>query len=198
MPKKLHMCPINELESIYRQIQSGIWYDENILAEFRPFAKKYIDKMIEKFEFEYGFKNISLEDYYKKLGNKKDEYIRGYKDYCNTLKLKMIFKMHNKSDEKLFISFGAEKIKSRNICAQQPMGKILLGIICELGMQVLHKQKWCGPGTSLRQKSEKFSKWCKELGYFKMICCDGSAFDSTQHIDIIECVDAYFLNQIVI
>jgi hypothetical protein len=198
-PFKLHRCNINELESLYRQIQSGISYDENIMKEFIKYSKSIIDNLIIKFYCEKGFEKISINWYYSKLGSKRYEYKKGYEKYENCTKLAMSYKMHNKSDEKIIIDFNEIKAKSRNICAQQPMGKIVFGMCCELGAQVISYYDWSGPGLSLKQKGEKFSNWSKNIfrNNCTVISCDGSAFDSTQHEILIKEIDSYFLNRVL-
>jgi hypothetical protein len=197
-PIKLHHCTINEIESVYRQILCAITFDISIMNEFITFSHKYIDRMFKDFILTKGFKELSLDDYFVKLGSKKKEYIDGYLDYLNNLPLKLIFKMHTKTDEKIFINPEEPKSKARNICAQLPMSKVLMGLVCELGMQCLHSQEWCGPGYSLKEKSEKFSNWSQELGP-KMcsLCVDGSSFDSTQHEILLEQIDSYYLRRVI-
>jgi hypothetical protein len=198
-PIKLHKCVKNELESVYRQVQSGIFYEKHIMDEFIKFSQKQIDYMFDIFLQEHQFEKIYLEDYYKKLGVKRKEYKEGAKEYYDGERIKKIFKMHNKFDEKQFVSFVDFKSKSRNICAQLKQGKVLLGIPCELGMQLLHTMKWSGPGNKYSDRCKKFSEWIEFIGEenCSIICCDGSAFDSTQHQIMIEKIDSYFLNKVL-
>jgi hypothetical protein len=197
-PLKLHRCRINEMESLYRQVQAGIFYEEEIADEFIKFAHKRIDKMIDEYYSEHqDDKIITMEDYLQKIGPRRYEYMEGLDEYYRGDKLKLAYKMHNKDDEKQFIDFNDPKSKSRNICAQLPMGKILLGIPCELGMRVLHAQKWCGPGNTFIERCKKFCQWISNIINCEVICCDGSSFDSTQHKKFIEEIDAYFMNRIL-
>jgi hypothetical protein len=198
IPFKLHKCSRNEIESVYRQIKTVIRYDDKVAREFIRFAHREIDKMIYEFVANHkDFKHMTLEEYYKKLGNKRREYQQGYARYLLDGAVRLIFKGHSKIDEKIIIDFNEVKGKSRSICAQTPIGKILLGIPCELAQQVLHEYDWYGSGVSLGDKSKKFSKWVQQIPNCACICADGSAFDSTQHQLFIEQIDGYFLNKIL-
>lgn len=197
-PLKLHRCRINEMESLYRQVQAGIFYEEDIAKDFIKFSQKRIDKMVEEYYADnQNDRNITMDDYLQKIGPRKYEYMEGLEEYYRGDKLKMAYKMHNKDDEKQFIDFNDPKSKSRNICAQLPMGKVLLGIPCELGMRVIHKQKWCGPGNTFVERCKKFAEWISKIIGCEVICCDGSSFDSTQHKKFIEQIDGYFMNKIL-
>lgn len=197
-PVKMHHCSINELESMQRQMSCGNWYDEELAWDFIKFSQKYIDDMVREFSMTTGFSEIYLDQYYQKLGNKRSEYQEGYQDYINGFDVKLIYKMHSKTDEKCYKDPVDINTKARNICAQLPIGKVLMGIVCELGMQVIHSQPWCGPGSSLKDKGIKFSKFVKKLGVeCSALCADGSAFDSTQYELFIKNIDGYFLKKII-
>jgi hypothetical protein len=197
-PLKLHKCVRNEAESVYRQIQSGISYEDKIMSEFIAFSHTRINKWVDEYYEEHPEDRITLEEYYSKIGPRRHEYEQGYEEYQSGIKYKMMYKMHNKDDEKQFINFNDFKSKSRNICAQLPMGKIILALPCELGMKVIHSKDWCGPGNNYKTRCEKFSKWIASIGYnTNLICCDGSSFDSTQHKILIDEIDTYFLNRII-
>lgn len=197
-PLKLHRCRVNELESLYRQIQAGIFYDKKIAKEFIKFSHNIINTMVENYYSNNPHSRmITMEQYLQKIGPRKYEYMQGLEEYYRGDKLKMAYKMHNKDDEKQYLDFNDPKSKSRNICAQLPMGKILLGIPCELGMDVLHSQPWCGPGNTFVERCKKFCNWIINIIDCEVICCDGSSFDSTQHRLFIEEIDSYFLNRIL-
>jgi hypothetical protein len=191
-PYKLHRCVNNEVEAIYRQLKVKIRPDMEVIKDFKKFCKKRIDDLINNNEIE----ETGFIEYINKFAPSKNEYMQGYNSYLEGHKLDLGYKMHSKTDEKFFINYGEVKLKSRNISAQSSMAKALMGFITHTGMKLLHNQEWSGPGRNNEQHINKFQNWIDEIPNCSVLCVDGSAFDSTQHREILECVDAYFLTKI--
>jgi len=195
-PFKIHPCCLNQCEAVYRQVQVRITYSERKMNNFLKFAKREIDRIVEAYYSKYD-DYISLEKYFSKLGSKRKEYVDGYDLYLRGDEVRMEFKMHNKSDEKIVIHWKLPKGKARNISAQKQIAKVIFGLVCEYGMRIIHKEEWCGAGKNYEQKCNNFKEWAKKLGEIgSFICCDGSAFDSTQHQILIKNIDSYFLRRV--
>jgi hypothetical protein len=191
-PYKLHRCQNNEIEAIYRQLKIKLRPDPKELKEFSKFCRKEIDKIFTCNIIE----ETDVMDYINSMGPKRYEYKQGYEFYEEGRKLDLKFKMHPKTDEKFFIKYGEPKLKSRNISAQSAMAKSLMGFLCDTGMKILHQQEWSGPGKNPNERCEKFEQWIKEIPNCAVMSVDGSAFDSTQHREILEVTDKYFLEKI--
>lgn len=195
-PLKLHDCYFCEAEAVYRQVQSKIDYDDDVMEEFKTFAKKKLDELL---DYPLGqVTGFDLKAYIQKLGIKSHEFEQGYLDYKTYSKIITTFKMHVKIDEKIYMNYGKYKMKARNISAQNKRVKLLMGIVCEIIMEIMHHQEWCGPGSTNDQKCKIFEKWIEEIGPdCGVVCADGSAFDSTQHSKIQEIVDNYAFEKTV-
>jgi hypothetical protein len=196
IPFKQHQCKRNQCEAVYRQISCRCSYNDNIMNEFIRYSRKWIKKMVDDY-YKFNIDDITLRQYFQKLGPKAGEYKRAYLEYQEGKRVQKEYRMHNKADEKLPIDPIAMKNKARNISAQRSTAKVTMGLTCEYGMKVLHSQDWCGPGTNFDDKAEKFSRWNSLLGNNGFLCCDGSSFDSTQHQIMIEKIDGYFLELIL-
>jgi len=195
VPLKLHSCFWCESEAVYRQVQSKIDYDDQVVQEFKNFIQPKIKQMFE--EANYG-ELPKIDEYFSKLGTKRYEFIEGYNRYISDGRPIMAFKMHTKTDEKIFMNYKKFKIKARNISAQNPTVKMIMGMICETAMNVIHRQPWCGPGSNNGEKCKRFKEFMEKVMYDQgVICADGSAFDSTQHHELQEIVDNYVFKLII-
>jgi len=195
IPLKLHSCFWCESEAVYRQIQSKVDYDDKIVDEFKSFIQPKIRDMFDRYN--YGIAP-SIPEYLMKLGSKRYEFIDGYNRFLNDSRPIMAFKMHTKTDEKIFMNYKKFKIKARNISAQNPTVKLILGTICETAMNVIHQEPWCGPGSSNGDKCKIFKYFMEKVMYDQgVICADGSAFDSTQHHKLQQIVDNYVFELII-
>jgi hypothetical protein len=195
-PLKLHDCFYCECEAVYRQVQSKVDYNDDIMENFKEFAHKKLDALLDP-----HISNIigfDIPNYLSKLGIKRHEFEQGYLDYQNWSKVILAYKMHVKIDEKIYMNYGKYKMKARNISAQNKRVKLIMGILCEILMDVLHHEEWSGPGSNNYDKCKIFEKWCEEIGTdVGVICADGSAFDSTQHSAIQEIVDNYCFEKLI-
>jgi hypothetical protein len=190
-PYKLHRCANNEMEAIYRQLRIELQPDPKILEDFKKFAHKQIDELVEQVD------ETDFMDYIEHYAPCKKEYLDGYQNYLEGKKLNMNYKMHCKIDEKFFINYGETKLKSRNISAQSPMAKALMGFLTHTAMKLLHEQPWSGPGYNTEDRIRKFNWWIEQIPQCMCLSVDGSAFDSTQHKEILQMVDCYFLSKIL-
>jgi hypothetical protein len=195
VPHKLHKCFWCETEAVYRQVQSKIDYDDDALEDFRKFIQPKIYELVQKYDFGEEF---NLDKYFQKLGRKRKEFEEGLNIYMQEGKYKKRYKMHPKTDEKIYMNYKKFKMKARNIAAQNQTAKILMGMVCEIGMSMLHNEDWCGAGKNDGQRCEIFKKYYEMCGgEVGVICADGSAFDSTQHSGIQNIVDKYFFDLII-
>lgn len=197
MPLKIHKCPLDECEAVYRQVQSAITYNSKIAKQYIKFSQKWIREMVNNYFAENRNYKMTLMEYFIKLGSKRKEYMDAMQEYNDGKVMDYNYNMHPKSDEKIYVNWNKLKAKSRNISAQKSMCKLLMGMVCEVGMKILHSQPWAGPGENYINKSTKFLSWIDQLDPRSgVLCCDGSSFDSTQHELFIEKIDSYFLKLI--
>jgi hypothetical protein len=190
-PYKLHRCANNEMEAIYRQLRIELKPDPIILQDFKKFAEKQINQLVDEVD------ETDFMEYIEHYAPTVKEYMDGYQSYLEGKKLNLNYKMHCKIDEKFFINYGDTKLKSRNISAQNPMAKALMGFLTHTAMKLLHKQLWSGPGYNTKERILKFNKWVEEIPNCVCLSVDGSAFDSTQHKEILQIVDCYFMKRIL-
>jgi hypothetical protein len=189
-PYHIHNCVKNEVESVYRQLSCNVKCDKSKIKDFALFCNKYIDKIVSNASSEdILLRREWLERY---SGNKRRGYEKAMKDLEDGRAIKPSnMKMHVKTDEKLKIGHGGTiKIKARNITAQEDLSKIIMGPIVE---SISNCQKRIdegyGSGLNHQQRCEKFSKWHNSLLDPVILCLDGSAFDSTQHKEILDILD---------
>lgn len=197
VPIKQHQCKINQCEAVFRQCKCQCSYNEYRAYEFISYSRKWLKRLVREYYKNNKKERITLRSYFTKLGSKSREYKQAWLDYNRNKEIKMEFKMHNKSDEKIENNPEDPKGKARNISAQRSISKLLLGIVCEYGMKVIHNEPWCGPGKNYDEKCLNFQSWINNMNNPGCICCDGSSFDSTQHRLFIKNIDSWFLRMIL-
>jgi len=89
-------------------------------------------------------------------------------------------------------------VKSRNVSASDSSVKVILGPLINHISKILKKNDdGYGSGLNNEERAVKFERWSDELLDFKVVCADGSAFDSTQHKEILEIVDKAIYTQFI-
>jgi len=108
--------------------------------------------------------------------------------------------MHSKTDEKVYVDPTSEKpkIKARCVIEEADEVKVILGPLIKYITGIKKRIcNWYGSGLNFGERAEKFEKWIEKIPGYKVICIDGSAFDSTQHGEIRKGVDSFLLNNII-
>jgi len=200
-PYVLHSCNRNNIESTYRQFSSQTTLNEDSLDHFANYFKQnmlpvLVDSMIlseKRISFNYWIDRYS--------GNKKVAYEQAYDEYLGMTywkrgdsftKRTTKMKNFNKIDEKVYVDYSAEepKIKCRNITEQDNIIKVITGPIIDFVSSCCKTAfEGYGSGLSYQQRCEKFERWIKIIPDYKVVCIDGSAFDSCQDVRIMEITD---------
>lgn len=125
---------------------------------------------------QYEYNNVSP-DYYKKL---------------------MTYRMHTKTDEKMFVDYSNPKVKARCVIEEDDAVKVIMGPIIKRLSEIQKEiNPWYGSGLNFEERSTKFENWIDNLGDYRVLCIDGSAFDSTQHKELLEICDSYLMNGLI-
>jgi hypothetical protein len=198
-PAKLNNCYENATEAVYRQVQSKIDYDDNVMEDFRTFIQPKLRKLFNDLELKYWHK-IELDKYFIGLGPKLKEFKDGFEQFKANDDVIKTYKMHPKTDEKFFITYEKDpfKIKARHIAAQHKTCKVVMGILCNYIDDLLQHEDWYGPGKNFGDRCKIFDKYYDIISFNQVaLCADGSAFDSTQHKRLLEIIDTYVFNLII-
>jgi hypothetical protein len=186
-PFKLHQCAINEAEAVFRQLKSLAKPESRMIKKLSKFVQKvYIPYLLQNDEGE-----INVDDWLNSLETRQQiEYRQAKDDYEAGKVNRNKHRMHVKIDEKIFMDYSKIKVKARNVTAQDSLGKYIMGALID---HISKVQKQCDPGygsgINFQQRCEKFKEWVDEKIKYVVLCLDGSAFDSTQHWDIMKVVD---------
>jgi len=189
-PYKLHSCSKNLVESIGRQLSCVVRPELDTVAKLQPMVDEYIMKL-KKVDMDFPTIDEFIGGY---QGMQKRLYAEAYENYFNGKKFNIkSMKMHTKIDEKIKIAYGdgvKAKTKARNITAQNDISKVIMGPLIQ-HISNLQKEMDDGYGSGLthEDRCEKFEQWYNLWPKTRILCLDGSAFDSTQHIEILKMID---------
>jgi len=199
-PTKLHQCEKTIWEAIGNQMSCTVSPSVKSLDMLDVVVDQYLYQLDEWDDGNF----ISLESWLNSYsGLQKTEYEEAWASYQDLPDIKhRKKKMHVKVDEKIFINrnFGEKMVsgtvnkysyiqKSRNVTAQNPLTKLIMGYMVQKIYSIQKKDEGFGSGLTHEDRCVKFQKWKNRLSKPVILCCDGSKFDSTQHIDIIKRVD---------
>jgi len=189
-PYKLHSCKRCTVESLARQCSCVVLPDPETVKELKPMVDKYIQKLLKN-----GDDFPTIEQFFNTYtGMQKRLYIEAYQSYNDGKKYNSkAMKMHTKIDEKIKIAYadGAKaKVKARNITAQNDICKVLMGpLISHISNIQKQMDHGFGSGITHEDRCIKFARWNKKWTKTRILCLDGSAFDSTQHTALLEAID---------
>jgi len=212
IPYKLHGgCEACATESAFRQLANArVVPEETCVQDIKEWflsSEFYIDISVKS-----KFHDVNFSRWFAKLSAKQlKEYSQGYEEYRmaklhrNQDEYKKhrlapgqrpqhfdwlpVTKMkgHTKVDEKNFIDYSQPKVKARAITAQNAIAKVLQGPVVDTISKILKSDPAYGSGLSNGKRCIKFSEW--NAKYTHYIGLDGSAFDSTQYLEILQAID---------
>lgn len=208
-PLYLHRCERNLVESAMRQFGGcNNLIDNDVLVKYQKYVKKNIIDVLQKVPNDgidwwkwLDEVDPKKRELYKQHKIDYDEEFRFLKDADFITGHVTNYKIHTKTDEKIFIDPNTNKMKARAIIEESDIMKVLMGpIVKSLTRKSKQVFRWYGSGLNNGERCEKFKQWIDNLGgpeCIEVLCLDGSAFDSTQHKQIKQALDhQYLVNEI--
>jgi hypothetical protein len=127
-----------------------------------------------------------------------DNEYRGTTDINKLKKLAAEYKMHTKTDEKVFLDHQSMKRKARCVTEENDLIKVILGPLIKYIAKLCKRSfDWYGSGLSAQDRGIKIEGWIEKIPVHEILCIDGSSFDSTQYGAIMEVFDQVYLKEII-
>jgi len=196
-PRVIHKCDRTSVEAAYRQFTGNVRPDSKILEDFSLWFKKYKIPEFMKWMDDYTHTPNFLDWLNSKKPSKRIQYLSAYDNYQGKQFGKKLsffeffYKNHVKLDEKITIDYNLSemKLKSRNVTEQHDVSKAISGLFFDYvsAIECTYNQSY-GSGLSYEGHCKRFESW-ELLGHSRYVCVDGSAFDSTQHLELMQIID---------